>query len=125
MSLSCYCESDDADWWYTGADDFSVLATKRSRKCCSCGKKLAPGAEVLKFERWRRPAYDSIEEKIMGDGAEIYLADWFMCEECGGLYMAINELGFCFDLGNDDMRQLAREYGDMQRGAMARKRIAA
>lgn len=122
MSLSCFCDNDDADWYFTGADDFSILATKRSRKCCSCGTTLKPGSEVVRFERFRHPAYGSIEEKIVGEGNEIYMADWFMCEECGGLYMALSELKFCFDFGRDDMRDLAKEYGAMQREDLARKR---
>lgn len=124
MSLSCYCDVDDADWYYEAGDNFSLLDTKRSRKCCSCGAKLTPGSEVLRFMRYRHAAYDSIEEKIFGEGNEIYLADWFMCETCGGLYMALNELGFCCDLGHDDMRELAKEYGQMQREAMMRAQLS-
>ena len=92
MGLSCSCDNDDADWYYVGGDEFSILSTKRSRKCCSCGTKLMPGSEVVKFERFRYPVYDSIEEKILGPDAEVYMADWFMCEECGGLAMALAEL---------------------------------
>ena len=120
MSLSCYCESDDADWWFEPAADFSFLGTKRARKCCSCNARLKPGDEVLKFTRWRNPAYGSIEEKIFGEYSEIYMADWFMCEACGGLYMALSELGFCVSLGDDNMADLAKEYGEMQREALAR-----
>lgn len=122
MSLSCSCDSDEADWYFIGGVDFEPLATKRSRKCCSCGSKLQPGSEVVRFERFRRPEYDSIEAKILGEDAEVYMADWFMCEECGGLYMALSDLGFCFDFGYDDMRDLAKEYGAMQREDAERKR---
>ena len=123
MGLSCSCDNDDdADWYYVGGEEFSILSTKRSRKCCSCGTKLMPGSEVVKFERFRYPVYDSIEEKILGPDAEVYMADWFMCEECGGLAMALTELGFCLNLGLDDMHDLAKEYGEMQREDLARKR---
>ncbi len=119
MSLSCSCEVDDADWWYQPAEDFSLLGTKRARKCCSCEVRLAPGDEVLKFRRWKTAGYDTIEEKILGEGGEIDLADWFMCEPCGGLYLAFHDLGYCVSLGFDNMVELAKEYGEMQRAERA------
>ena len=121
MSLSCYCDDyDSGDWWHYGPDDFTRLGTKRPRKCCSCKKKIMPGDECAEFPRARYPAYDSIEEKIVGEGNEVWLSSYWMCEECAGLYMALNELGFCITLPSS-MRKLAREYSEMQKEAAARR----
>ena len=106
MSLSCSCEYDDAEWWYCAEEDFSVLDTKRSRKCCSCNARIPVGADALKFRRWRGPQSD-IEERINGD--EIHIPPWFMCEKCGGLYMAIDDLHFCCDI-SEDMATQIKEY---------------
>jgi hypothetical protein len=64
------------------------------------------------FARWRYPTHE-VEERIYGDGGEVPLATWFMCEDCTGLYWALSELGFCFDI-EDDMRKLVKEYNAMR-----------
>lgn len=108
MSLSCYCDSDDADWYYEPADDFSVLDTKRSRRCCSCGEKIAVGEDVLRFRRFRSPNDEfGIEESIYGD--EVPLAPWYMCETCGGLFWAVQDLGMCCDITHNIAGQI-KEY---------------
>lgn len=109
MSLSCSCESYDADWYYSPPDDFTTLATKRSRKCCSCGAKVSPGDTVMEFTRWRAPSdrCNYIEEAIFGD--EVPLAPWFMCETCGGLFLAVDDLGMCCDIGENIAHQI-KEY---------------
>lgn len=104
MSISCGCDYDDFEWRYISPNDFSVLKTKRSRKCCSCGCGLKPGDEVAEFARERSPQND-IEERIYGD--DVPIAPWFMCEECGGLFMAMQEAGFCITLSKgENMRSL-------------------
>lgn len=109
MSLSCSCDFDDPEWWYESPDDFTQLATKRGRKCCSCGTKIKPGDDVMKFRRWRSPSdrCNYIEESIYGD--EVPLAAWFMCETCGGLYMSVKDLGMCCDIEENIAAQI-REY---------------
>ena len=107
MGLTCYC-GDDYDWYYTGPEDFSTLATKRARRCCSCKAKIPVGGECARFERFRC-AENDIEERIWGDSVQ--LADRFMCEACAGLYFSLEELGFCINLG-DNMRELVRDYAD-------------
>lgn len=106
--LSCACDSDDGDGWrYFSPTDFSTLNTKRAKRCVSCGCRLAPGSEVLAFERNRPPAND-IEERIYVD--EVPLATWYMCETCGGLYLAITEAGYCVLLAQgENMRDLAHQ----------------
>ena len=109
MSLSCSCDNDGADWWYEPSSDFAVLATKRSRKCCSCGTKIKPGDEALYLRRWRSPSMrcNYIEESIYGE--EVPLAPWFLCETCGGLYFAVQDLGMCCDISDNIAHQI-REY---------------
>ncbi len=121
MSLSCHCDDFEIDgdsWGYISGEDFSNLQTKRSRKCCSCGDMILPGADVVKFERMRGPR-NEIEERCKG--AEIYLSDWYMCEECGGLYLSLSELGYCVELGQDDMHDLVKEYAALK--AEGRKHV--
>jgi hypothetical protein len=110
MSLSCDCDfgGDDPAWWYSSTLKFSTLATKRGRKCCSCGEAIKPGAEVVEFTRWRSPK-DDVEERIFGEDGEIDLASWYMCEICGGLAMAVEETGMCYSIG-EDMKQQIAEY---------------
>lgn len=110
MSLSCSCEWDGDGWFYTPASDFEPLNRKRSRKCCSCGGKIAVGDDSVKFRRFRGPNSD-IEERICGD--EIEIATYFMCEECGGLYFSLVELGYCVQLSDgENMRDLVKQRGE-------------
>jgi hypothetical protein len=108
MSLSCDCgyDYDDPDWWYSSTLKFSTLATKRGRKCCSCGAPIKPGDDMVEFTRWRGPK-DDIEERIYGECGEISLASWHMCETCGGLAMAVEESGMCFSIGENIKTQIA------------------
>lgn len=110
MSLSCSC-GGEYDWYYDPPSDFTVLSTKRARKCCSCGTRLPVGTTVLKFRRWRSPT-DDIEERIHGE--EVALAPWVMCEPCGGLFLALNELGYCIPIDEEPMRELVREHNEMR-----------
>ena len=114
MSLSCACPDWEGDgWYYFGPDDYTCLDTKRSRKCCSCGERIAVGELCGKFLRECNPEEDSIAQRIHGD--EMSLAPWWMCERCTDLYFSLEELGFCITL-SDDMRQLVREYAEMNKG---------
>lgn len=97
MALSCFCDSDDADWYYTVNDDFTAFGGRRATRCCSCRARIAPGDDCVVVERWRHPKND-IEEKIYGEGCEIYMADKHLCEICGGLYWAVSDLGMCCDI---------------------------
>lgn len=111
MTLSCYCDfdSEDADWFYTVANNFSVLDTKRSRKCCSCKTKINPGDTALEVYRNRSPSdrCNYIEESIYGD--EVPLASWYMCEACGGLHFAVEDLGMCYAIG-ESIKDQIREF---------------
>ena len=51
---------------------------------------------------------------IYGDGGEMPLPTWYLCDRCAGLYESLDDLGFCDPLGQD-LRATAREYAEMQR----------
>lgn len=113
MSLTCEHESDgDADWFYTQPEDFSILSIKRSRRCCSCGERIAVGSLVLKFY-CNRPPKNEIEERIYGDDYEaVPMPTRYMCEPCGDLALNLKELGYCTPPG-DDMRETVKEYSEL------------
>ena len=101
MSLTCEC-FDDYEWFYIAPDDYSLLETKRRRRCESCKQLIDLNTLCLEFE-----CYYTNE-----NGDEIYTADKYMCERCGDLFYSLDALGFCLSLG-DDMRELVREYGEV------------
>lgn len=111
--MSLYCDyGDDAciDWWLHGPLDEAPLQTKRSRKCCSCGSRIAVGDIARKVQRARAPSErcNWIEESIFGD--EVPLSDWYLCEACGDLADSISELGFCYTLGSDSLKMQIADY---------------
>lgn len=125
MTLSCYCGDGDYDWYYSAPEDrdgpaYAPLDTKRSRRCCSCKQRIAVGDLAVRFERFRYAEYPSVEANIYGEGGEVPMPDWFMCERCGDLYYSLTELGFCINLGADSMPALVEEYADMRRAAAIR-----
>lgn len=118
MSIYCNSEADydgDYAWWWSGAHaplfDTKPLATKRSRRCCSCHAMIHPGEEASEIARWR-DTHNDIEERIYG--AEFPLASWFMCETCSGLALSLIELGFNFNLG-DNLKEEIAEYRRMEK----------
>lgn len=117
--LSCSCDTDDADWWYDDHKDVGPLATKRMRRCCSCKGRIAVGDDRKPFPRWRTVSDYSDPEvlvRIYGDGGELPLPTWYMCDRCAGLYESLDSLGFCGMLG-DNLVGACREYAQMQRDA--------
>ena len=115
MTLSCACQypyDGDCDWYYDVPDDFETLDTVRRRRCKSCGKMIDVGSTVIRFERWRHAKYDSIEEKILGEGADVPLAPYFFCERCGEIALNLHALGYCID-PESDMREDLREYHEL------------
>lgn len=113
MSLSCYCEYDPEPGqvvWYNPTD-YSVLATKRYRKCCSCSTKILPGNLCAEVPRFKIPEYE-VECNIYGEDGEIPRASKYLCETCADLAFSLIELGYCFD-PYEDQRALVREYAEM------------
>ena len=115
MTLSCYC-NDDGEWWHVPADDFQTLATKRSRKCCSCSERIPVTSTVLRLDCYHAPNSE-IEANIYGD--EVPMAPRWLCERCADLYLSLTELGFCVNCG-EDMRALVRDYAAMQEAKRGR-----
>lgn len=110
MSLFCNAggyDTDGADWWWYQPADEAPLATKRSRKCCSCGAKVGVGETARKVRRYR-PTTEWEEMRGLGD--EVRLADWYLCETCGDLADSLAELGFCYTLGGDSLAKQIDEY---------------
>lgn len=114
--LSCSCDYGDYEWWYDGGREVAPLSTRRWRKCCSCRDLVRPGEDAKEFVRWRNAGYDTIEERIYGEGGEVPMPSWWMCDRCAGLYESLDSLGFCGLLGQD-LREVAKEYAQMQRDA--------
>lgn len=116
MTLTCQDNYDgDADWFYTEPRDFTILDTKRGRKCCSCGEPIKVGAMVLKFF-CHRPAKNEIEERIYGEDHDaVCMPTMYMCEPCGDLALNLKEIGYCIPPG-DDMRETIKEYAEMVQG---------
>lgn len=110
MGLSCSCdyEPEPGDVVFYSPSDFSVYSGKRSTHCCSCWARIRPGDTVAKFTRFKIPTHD-VEVKIHGEDGEIPRAPHYHCEQCGGLYMALEELGFCIHC-DENMVALVREY---------------
>lgn len=110
MSLYCQIDVDGCyDWWYLAPEDEAPLATKRSRKCCSCGVKVGVGETARKIARYRPPTEF---EEIRGIACdEVPMSDWYLCETCGDLADSIAELGFCYELGGrESLQQQIAEY---------------
>lgn len=111
MPLTCYC-GDEYDWYYYAPTDTTILGTRRARRCCSCRTRIGPQDQCAVFTRSREPNND-IEARIYGDGPEaVPLAPRYMCEACFDLYSALDELGYCYTMG-ESVRDLVREYARM------------
>ena len=115
MSISCDCGSEDYEWFYDQPNYFTPLDTNKRQRCFSCRELIDIGLDCGKFGSWRLPLND-IEERIYGYEGEVPRADFYMCEECTGLFWSITDLGFCISLHKGEtMRELAKitgEYND-------------
>lgn len=109
MGLSCSCnDGDDERMFYFCPNDYIKFQRARRVRCCSCKELIDVGAICTKFQRYRSPLYD-IEQRIYGD--EVELSEKFMCETCSDLYFSLDELGFCYNLG-DNVHKLVKEYAE-------------
>ncbi len=109
MGLSCnFSDDGDCAWYFTPPNDISILASNKRKRCTSCKELISIGDASYKFERFRY-AQNEIEDRIYGDGTEIPLASWYMCEKCGDQYMNLEALGFCVDI-TENMFKLLEEY---------------
>lgn len=106
-------DTDGADWWWYTPEDEAPLATKRSRKCCSCEEKIKVGDIARKVQRFRPPTEFEETRGIACD--EVQMSDWYLCETCGDLFDSISELGFCCNLGGESLKQQVEEYMEAER----------
>lgn len=109
MSLSCSCVDYDGEpgtWAYYHPEDFTILETKRRKRCSSCKELIGIGSECLEFRRIRAP-YTEIEENI--SGTEIPIASLFMCEKCGEIWLNLTAAGYCLT-PEDNMERDLKEY---------------
>lgn len=113
MGLSCSCDYDPepGDTLYYGPKDYTTLATKRSRKCKSCGERIPVGAVCAEVPRAKIPE-SNVEVRIYGEDGEIPLAPCYLCERCADLCFSLEELGYCPSPW-EDQRELVADYADM------------
>jgi len=78
----------------------------RRTRCRSCKKVIKKDDLCYVSARYRVPKND-IEERIYG--SEIRLADWYLCEGCGDIYLNLTDIGYCIDIGKNMKNELA-EY---------------
>ena len=113
MSLSCSCDADyDVEWFYIPPSDYSVLTSRRRKRCSSCHNLIDIGATIASFSCYRPPR-TFVEENIYGEGGEIDMADKILCETCADIYFSLYELGFECIAPVDNMRQLLKEYQEI------------
>ena len=94
MSVTCACDYgyDGGSWWYEHDREFTVLKTRKRRRCWSCNELIDIGAECGILSRFRAPLSD-VEESIYID--IVPLAPAHLCEECYGLLLSVEEAGGC------------------------------
>lgn len=101
MSISCSCGDGSGDYAYMymlpNPLDFKPLVHYRACRCTACKKLVKVGDDCITFERMRT-AKNRIEERIYGEGYDVPLADGVLCEECGGLVMALQEVNLCYSI---------------------------
>lgn len=110
MGLSCECSDydDDGEAVYIEPNtDFTKLATIRRRRCCSCKKLIDIGADTIQIDRYRS-ANDDIEERIYR--GPVPLAYWYLCGECGEIYLNLSDIGYCMSIGEQSMQEFLAEY---------------
>ena len=108
--LSCSC-NDDYEWdkWYMPPSDFTKFNGARRKRCISCRELIDFNTDCIKFENYRSPTSD-IEERIWGH--EVQLADSYACEKCGEIFLNLEELGYCVNLG-DNFIEALKEYWEL------------
>ena len=106
--LSCDCGAS-FEYYYEPPDNLKPFDKPRRKRCRSCKELINIGSDCLEFIRYREPRTD-IEEKIHGD--TVYLADEYMCEPCGEIFLNLTDIGYCIYLG-DDMRENLEDYWEL------------
>ena len=100
------CDNDfyeDDEWFYYPPDDFSIYDRKLSAKCCSCNNIINYGDVGVTFSR----GFNDEE-----NDSEINIDDYFMCENCGEIYLNLRAIGFSHYL-NTDIRKDLKDYHEL------------
>ncbi len=115
MPLSCDCDFDGGDysWYFVVPVDYSILETKRRRRCWSCKELIDIGAVVNQYFTHRPPKYD-VEIKIYGEDGEICMQTRYHCECCADLAWSLHELGFCWS-PDEDQHELVKQYVEFKK----------
>ena len=112
MPLTCgySVDEEDAEFYWYEPTDYKAPPPGRRRRCRSCQELIdnEPGALALEFQRERYPNHD-VEIKIYGEGCEIPMASWWLCEPCGDLYFSLVEMGYC-GVPNENQHELLAEH---------------
>lgn len=122
MPLSCSCDYDfhyepdygswEVDWQSTDLD-FVKLATKKRKRCVSCGCLIDIGSLVIKYKCLRYP-HNEVEEKITGcildDEPHLPKAPIYHCEKCGEIYLNLTEVGFECLYPTENMPDMLKEF---------------
>ena len=106
--ISCDCDGDFDNWVELYVEEFLPLDTKRSRKCASCGEKIAVGEHSLHFLSYRQPRSDYEERRF---GESVPMASQYFCESCGEIWLNLDAVGLCVVFG--DMRDAQKEYWEL------------
>ena len=123
MSVYCSCEYEPEPGhtvWFA-PKDFKPLQTKRRQRCKACGELIDIGSDCLEFQRVRIPDTD-VECAIYGEDGEIPRASHYVCEECGGLWLSLYDLGLCVDY-DCDQRENVAEFNDMKEARLQAEQI--
>jgi hypothetical protein len=113
MPLSCSCDYDGGvAWHYYPPGDYTPARASGARRRCSSCKTLIQYCEPTAVFECSRPAQSDIEEMIYGEGEEIPIADKRLCERCADLYFSFVELGYECIAPDENMIDLAKEYGE-------------
>ena len=97
--LSCTCNGGDYDWWYYGIpENFETFDGARRKRCISCNELINIGSDCVRFDCYCSPR-SFVEENIYGD--EVPIANRFMCEKCGEIFLNLSALGYCLEIGHN------------------------
>ena len=117
MPLTCHCDFDDGDaeFYIWSSGDYSTMPKRNRRtRCRSCQALLNEGDIITEHTRSRYARWD-IEEAIYGEGPEVPLATWYLCEMCSDLWFSLLELGYECITPDENMRELVAEYAGLTR----------
>lgn len=115
MALSCdtYFDDGECDWYWYWPSDFTTTSVGRRKRCRSCKQLIGICEDAVEIPRYRY-AQSEFEMNFYGEGCEIDMASWWMCEDCGGLMLSLLEHGYALSI-DDDMRVLAKEHAALVR----------